>query len=200
MPTIQHDHATIYYEEFGQGFPILTYAPTGLASTIKIWSAAMSTRRRRSRESSASSPWISETPADDRARRSPRMTVGTRTRRTISRCSITSASTVVISASIATSLRSAPRRASSSPGMTKRIRIRSPKKTAKLLPNSGLIAEWKAGAALESARVRVKEFYASRRRRDRGTNGEDERHPSGVIDGRRKTEHRAHSRRQPRMG
>ena len=38
MPSIQHRGATIYYEEFGQGFPVLTFAPAGLASTIKVWS------------------------------------------------------------------------------------------------------------------------------------------------------------------
>jgi pimeloyl-ACP methyl ester carboxylesterase len=37
MPSIQHRGATIYYEEFGQGFPILTFAPAGLKSTIKVW-------------------------------------------------------------------------------------------------------------------------------------------------------------------
>jgi pimeloyl-ACP methyl ester carboxylesterase len=38
MPSLQHRGATIYYEEFGQGFPILTFAPAGLASTITVWS------------------------------------------------------------------------------------------------------------------------------------------------------------------
>ena len=38
MPTIEHRGATIYYEEFGQGFPILTFAPAGLQSTIQVWS------------------------------------------------------------------------------------------------------------------------------------------------------------------
>ena len=37
MPTIQHHGATIYYEEFGQGFPILTFAPAGLQSIIDVW-------------------------------------------------------------------------------------------------------------------------------------------------------------------
>jgi pimeloyl-ACP methyl ester carboxylesterase len=37
MPTIQHRGATIYYEEFGQGFPILTFAPAGLQSIIDVW-------------------------------------------------------------------------------------------------------------------------------------------------------------------
>src|SRR5437868_12852464 len=37
MPTIQHDGATIYYEEYGEGFPILTFAPAGLQSIIDVW-------------------------------------------------------------------------------------------------------------------------------------------------------------------
>jgi pimeloyl-ACP methyl ester carboxylesterase len=38
MPSFRHDGATIYYEEFGSGFPILTFAPAGLQSTIAVWS------------------------------------------------------------------------------------------------------------------------------------------------------------------
>ena len=38
MPSFRHGDATIYYEEFGQGFPILTFAPAGLQSTIEVWS------------------------------------------------------------------------------------------------------------------------------------------------------------------
>jgi pimeloyl-ACP methyl ester carboxylesterase len=38
MPSFRHDGATIFYEEFGQGFPILTFAPAGLQSTIEVWS------------------------------------------------------------------------------------------------------------------------------------------------------------------
>ena len=38
MPILRHRDATIYYEEFGQGFPILTFAPAGLQSTIEVWS------------------------------------------------------------------------------------------------------------------------------------------------------------------
>jgi len=38
MPSFRHRDATIYYEEFGQGFPILTFAPAGLQSTIEVWS------------------------------------------------------------------------------------------------------------------------------------------------------------------
>jgi pimeloyl-ACP methyl ester carboxylesterase len=37
MPTFEHHSATIYYEEFGQGFPILTFAPAGLQSIIDVW-------------------------------------------------------------------------------------------------------------------------------------------------------------------
>jgi pimeloyl-ACP methyl ester carboxylesterase len=38
MPSFEHHGARIYYEEFGQGFPILTFAPAGLASVIGVWS------------------------------------------------------------------------------------------------------------------------------------------------------------------
>jgi pimeloyl-ACP methyl ester carboxylesterase len=38
MPSVEHDGASIYYEEFGEGFPILTFAPAGLQSTIEVWS------------------------------------------------------------------------------------------------------------------------------------------------------------------
>jgi pimeloyl-ACP methyl ester carboxylesterase len=38
MPSIQNGDATIYYEEYGQGFPILTFAPGGQLSTIEFWS------------------------------------------------------------------------------------------------------------------------------------------------------------------
>jgi pimeloyl-ACP methyl ester carboxylesterase len=37
MPSFQHHNATIYYEEFGQGFPLLTFAPAGLQSVIDVW-------------------------------------------------------------------------------------------------------------------------------------------------------------------
>jgi pimeloyl-ACP methyl ester carboxylesterase len=38
VPTIEHHGATLYYEEHGKGFPILTFAPAGLLSTIAVWS------------------------------------------------------------------------------------------------------------------------------------------------------------------
>ncbi len=38
MPSFDHHGAHIHYEEFGRGFPILTFAPAGLASLIEVWS------------------------------------------------------------------------------------------------------------------------------------------------------------------
>jgi len=38
MPSFEHHGARIYYEVFGQGFPILTFAPAGLQSVIGVWS------------------------------------------------------------------------------------------------------------------------------------------------------------------
>jgi pimeloyl-ACP methyl ester carboxylesterase len=37
MPTIDNRGATIHFEVFGRGFPILTFAPAGLRSTIEVW-------------------------------------------------------------------------------------------------------------------------------------------------------------------
>ena len=37
MPSFTHHDASIYYEEFGQGFPLLTFAPAGLQSIIDVW-------------------------------------------------------------------------------------------------------------------------------------------------------------------
>ncbi len=41
MPHFERNGARIYYEEYGQGFPILTFAPAGLASVIDVWSQPM---------------------------------------------------------------------------------------------------------------------------------------------------------------
>jgi pimeloyl-ACP methyl ester carboxylesterase len=41
MPTIERNGATIYFEEHGKGFPILTFAPAGVLSTISVWSQPM---------------------------------------------------------------------------------------------------------------------------------------------------------------
>jgi len=38
MPSFEHHGASIYYEEYGKGFPLLTFAPAGLQSTIAAWS------------------------------------------------------------------------------------------------------------------------------------------------------------------
>jgi len=37
MPTLQHGDASIYYEEYGSGYPILLFAPGSLSSTIDFW-------------------------------------------------------------------------------------------------------------------------------------------------------------------
>jgi pimeloyl-ACP methyl ester carboxylesterase len=38
MPSFEYGDVSIYYEEFGEGFPVLTFAPGGLLSTIDFWS------------------------------------------------------------------------------------------------------------------------------------------------------------------
>ncbi len=37
MPVLERDGASIYYEEFGSGFPLLLLAPGGLNSSIAFW-------------------------------------------------------------------------------------------------------------------------------------------------------------------
>jgi pimeloyl-ACP methyl ester carboxylesterase len=37
MPSFDHHGARLHYEEFGQGYPILTFAPAGLQSVIAVW-------------------------------------------------------------------------------------------------------------------------------------------------------------------
>jgi len=37
MPFLKRDNASIYYEEFGAGYPVLLFAPGSLGSTIEIW-------------------------------------------------------------------------------------------------------------------------------------------------------------------
>lgn len=41
MPSLDHHGAHIHYEEQGSGFPILTFAPAGLRSTISVWGQPM---------------------------------------------------------------------------------------------------------------------------------------------------------------
>ncbi len=40
MPEFQHGAASIYYEEHGQGYPLLLFAPGGMNSTVERWTAA----------------------------------------------------------------------------------------------------------------------------------------------------------------
>ncbi len=37
MPSFDYDGVSIYYEEFGAGFPLLTFAPGGLMSRVDVW-------------------------------------------------------------------------------------------------------------------------------------------------------------------
>src|SRR5260370_22923635 len=37
MPSFEHHGARVFYEEFGQGFPTLTFAPAGPQSAIAVW-------------------------------------------------------------------------------------------------------------------------------------------------------------------
>jgi pimeloyl-ACP methyl ester carboxylesterase len=37
MPTFEHDGVSLYYEEFGSGYPLLLFAPGGMRSTIDFW-------------------------------------------------------------------------------------------------------------------------------------------------------------------
>jgi pimeloyl-ACP methyl ester carboxylesterase len=40
MPIFERDGASIYYEEYGSGYPILLFAPGGMRSSIEFWSKA----------------------------------------------------------------------------------------------------------------------------------------------------------------
>ena len=37
MPTFKRNNISIYYEEFGSGFPLLLFAPGGMRSSIEFW-------------------------------------------------------------------------------------------------------------------------------------------------------------------
>lgn len=37
MPVLETDDATLYYEEYGEGYPILAFSPGGLTATIDWW-------------------------------------------------------------------------------------------------------------------------------------------------------------------
>ncbi len=38
MPTFKHEDVSLYYEEYGAGYPILLFAPGGMRSSIEFWS------------------------------------------------------------------------------------------------------------------------------------------------------------------
>jgi pimeloyl-ACP methyl ester carboxylesterase len=40
MPTLRQGDLVLYYDEFARGFPIITFAPKGLQSTITAWTGA----------------------------------------------------------------------------------------------------------------------------------------------------------------
>src|SRR4051794_35605203 len=54
MPILKIADAEIYYEEFGEGFPVLAFAPGGQASRIANW-------QRSPRNPSAPPPWFDAT-------------------------------------------------------------------------------------------------------------------------------------------
>ena len=37
MPVLKRDDAEIYFEEFGNGYPLLLFAPGGMRSRIEMW-------------------------------------------------------------------------------------------------------------------------------------------------------------------
>jgi pimeloyl-ACP methyl ester carboxylesterase len=39
MPIFEREDAEIYFEEYGQGFPVLLFAPGGMRSRIEMWRA-----------------------------------------------------------------------------------------------------------------------------------------------------------------
>jgi len=94
MPSIEHRGATIYYEEFGRGFPILTFAPAGLQSVIDVWSrpAAPVNPTTEFAGNFRVIAMDQRNAAVGPARPLPRRTAGRRTRPTTSPCSITWAS------------------------------------------------------------------------------------------------------------
>ena len=51
MPMLQRPDGQIYYEEFGQGFPILLFAPGGLRSRLDMWHHPADGPRRNNRPS-----------------------------------------------------------------------------------------------------------------------------------------------------
>jgi pimeloyl-ACP methyl ester carboxylesterase len=54
MPTLETADAEIYFEEYGEGFPLLLFAPGGMRSTIGAW-------RRNPADPDAAPPWMDPT-------------------------------------------------------------------------------------------------------------------------------------------
>jgi pimeloyl-ACP methyl ester carboxylesterase len=40
MPTCSYDDVNLYYEEYGEGFPILLFAPGGMRSALRYWAGS----------------------------------------------------------------------------------------------------------------------------------------------------------------
>ena len=38
MPTFERNGTSIYYEEYGSGYPVVLFAPGGMRSSIEFWS------------------------------------------------------------------------------------------------------------------------------------------------------------------
>src|SRR2546422_747868 len=145
MPTFEHHGASIYYEEFGQGFPILTFAPAGLQSVIKVWSSpsapvnpttefAATFRVIAMDQRNAGGQSRAPITAQDGWHTYAADHIALLDHLRIDRCHLYGQ---CIGGSFIISLL-----------------------TAKLLPNCEFIREWKAGAPLAAAKLRIKEFLS----------------------------------------
>ena len=89
MPMLERPDGEINYLTFGDGFPVLLFAPGGLRSSMGFWRSPPTGRRGRGwtgprrcrRRDSPPSPWTSATPASRRPTSRP-TTAGTPTRPT----------------------------------------------------------------------------------------------------------------------
>src|SRR5437588_367090 len=153
MPSFEHHGARIYYEEFGQGFPILTFAPAGLQSVIDVWSQPSAPIDR-------AGPMAPGRPArfnswaetlKDHPEATPQVLDAF--------CQNLYAPGFVYCVD----------RAFASKVQTPCLVLAGndeahpyaiSEELSKLLPNCEFIAEWKTGAALSSAKARVKDFLA----------------------------------------
>ena len=53
MPVFERAGVSLYYEEYGSGYPLLLFAPGGMRSSIDFWRRAPSIRPPSSRRISA---------------------------------------------------------------------------------------------------------------------------------------------------